>query len=429
MLLLEREPQLAALDDWAADAAAGQGRLVLIAGEAGVGKTSLVDAFRARHRDARQLCGACDGLFTPRPLGPVIDVAEVVGGELARLARTPGTAREQLFVALLRELVAGPALGVLVVEDVHWADRATLDLLHFLCRRLQDTRAMVIVTYRDDGAELTSDLRRTLGDLVTCGATRRVTVPPLTRGAVAELTSASGVGADDLYRLTGGNPFFLTEALRTVSGSVPPTAREAVLSRVVDLGPDSRRLLDVAALLGTRVPLDLLEEVAGPTDPGALDELVAQGVVGTDGAELTFRHEIARLAVAEAVPQHRAAAVHRAALAALRAAGSTDDARLAHHAEGARDAAAVREHAPAAAAAAARLGAHRQAVEQYRRAVRFTDEHELAARGHLLDRLAVGLGVTDALDDNEADTRPAPSPHSYVRRHARLPRDRYTIRS
>ncbi len=398
MRLLEREPQLAALDEWAADARSGRGRLVLVAGEAGVGKTALVDAFRERTPDARWLHGACDGLFTPRPLGPVIDVAEAVGGDLAHLARTPGTAREQLFAALLRELVSAAGLGVLVVEDVHWADRATLDLLHFLSRRLHGETAMLVVTYRDDGAEPGPDLRRTLGDLVTRGATRRVTVPPLTRPAVAELTRASGLGADELYRLTGGNPFFLTEALRAVTDRVPHTAREAVLSRVVGLGPGARRVLDVAALLGARVPLTLLAEVAGPGAEGALDEVVALGVVRTDGTELSFRHEIARLAVAEAVPAHRATEIHRTALAALRESPVAEDARLAHHAEGAGDAEAVRDHAPAAAATAARLGAHREAVEQYRRALRFTDDRDPAARATLMDRLAVELGVIDAWD-------------------------------
>ena len=401
MRLLEREPQLAALGEWAADADEGRGRLVLVSGEAGVGKSALVEAFRDRRPDARWLVGACDGLFTPRPLAPVLDIAEVVGGELTRLARTSGTAREQLFAAVLRELGASPGLGVLVVEDVHWADRATLDLLHFLSRRLRDTSVLMVVTYRDDGTEVGPDLRRTLGDLVTRGTTRRLTVPPLTRAAVAQLTRASGVGADELYRLTAGNPFFVTEALRTVAERVPSTARDAVLSRVVDFDDDARRLLDTAALLGARVGFDLLAEVMGePAADAALDEVVAHGVVRADAHELVFRHEIARLAVADAVPPHRAVEIHRTALAALRPTG--DHAMLAHHAEGAGDAAAVLEHAPAAARTAARLGAHREAIEQYRRSLRFADGLEPTARAALLDLLAVELGVTDAWDDARA---------------------------
>ena len=401
MRLLERDPQLAALDEWAADARAHHGRLVVIAGEAGVGKSALVEAFQARHPEARWLTGACDGLFTPRPLAPVLDISEVVGGELARLAHTPGTAREQLFAAVLRELTASAGLGVLVVEDVHWADRATLDLLHFLSRRLRDSTVLVLVTHRDDGTEPRPDLRRTLGDLVTRGTTRRLTVPPLTRGAVAELTRSAGVGADELYRLTGGNPFFVTEALGALGERVPSTARDAVLSRLVGLGADARRLLDVAALLGTRVPLDLLAEVAGvPTTDAALDEVLAHGVIRGGAHELAFRHEIARLAVAGAVPAHRASEIHRTALAALHETG--DDALLAHHAEGAGDAAAVLRYAPSAARTASALGAHREAVEQYRRCLRFADDIDPADRAALLDLLAVELGVTDAWDEARA---------------------------
>ena len=143
MRLLEREPQLGALAEWASDAdraaAASSSSLVRPASAS----PPWSRPSRERRPEARWLVGACDGLFTPRPLAPVIDIAEVVGGELARLAHTPGTAREQLFTAVLRELGANPRLGVLVVEDVHWADRATLDLLHFLSRRLREARVLV----------------------------------------------------------------------------------------------------------------------------------------------------------------------------------------------------------------------------------------------------------------------------------------------
>ncbi len=399
MALLEREAQLAALDEWLGDARAVRGRLVLVAGEAGAGKTALVDAFRHRHPEVRWLLGACDGLFTPRPLAPVLDVAESVGGDLARLAFTGGTAREQLFAALLRALLAADAVGVLVVEDVHWADRATLDLLHFLSRRLHAARAMVLVTYRDDGADPSPDLRRTLGDLVTRGVTRRVTVPPLTPKAVAELTRASGLGAEELHRLTGGNPFFLTEALRGVGGHIPHTAREAVLARVADLDPTTRRVLDVAALLGARVSRGLLRAVAEDGTDAALETLTARALLDDDGTALSFRHELARLAIADAVPERRAAGVHVRALVALQAEDRPDDARLAHHAEGAGDARAVLRHAPVAAATASRLGAHREAAEQYRRALRFAGPEDPRRRATLLDLSATELGIVDRWDE------------------------------
>src|SRR3954453_3419449 len=127
MELLEREPFLDELDGYAKDAASGTGRLVLVAGEAGIGKTSLVDAFRAAHPEMRWLWGACDGGFTPRPLGPLYDIAAGAGGRLRELC-TAETDRNALFAEFLSLLAAGPPTGV-VIEDVHWADEATLDWL------------------------------------------------------------------------------------------------------------------------------------------------------------------------------------------------------------------------------------------------------------------------------------------------------------
>lgn len=396
MDLLERGSQRAALREYADDASRGRGRLVLVSGEAGAGKTSLLTAFRDEGSAGRWLQGACDGLFTPRPLGPLLDMADQTGGELLRLCREPGVAREQLFWALLHEVGDTEELTTLVVEDVHWADRATLDLLHFLARRLDRTRLLLVVTYRDD-AEENPDLGRLLGDLARSGSTRRMTVPPLTRAAVAQLTDRAGLGVEELFRLTGGNPFFLTEVLSVASRDVPATARAAAVSRVAGLSAEARRLLDTVALLGTSVDLELVDAVAGPS-PETLDEMLGSGAVLVERGTMRFRHEIARMALAEGVTGHRAAAVHRAALQVLTTSDATDHARLAYHAEGAGDAAAVLVHAPAAAEEAARLGSHREAVAQYERAVRHLSA-DAPERAGLLDRLAEELGVVDRWAD------------------------------
>jgi predicted ATPase len=150
MPLLERESAFETLGDWFAEARGGRGRLVLVGGEAGVGKTSLVNEFAVRHRQAaRVLWAACDPLTTPRPLGPLADVAPELGGRLDQLLREEAP-RETLFGALLDRLRDARVVTVLVVEDVHWADEATLDLLRFLARRLGASPVLLVVTYRDD---------------------------------------------------------------------------------------------------------------------------------------------------------------------------------------------------------------------------------------------------------------------------------------
>ena len=177
MHLLEREAQLASLLQYADEAGAGNGRLVLLAGEAGVGKSALLDELEHLLGHARWASGACDGLFTPRPLAPLVDIGGQLGGELGDLLRQ-GAPPERLSAALLDDLLAADRLTVLAIEDVHWADEATLDLLRFLGRRVRRTRTLIVVTYRDDGLAADDELRVTVGELSTHQSTRRMGLPP-----------------------------------------------------------------------------------------------------------------------------------------------------------------------------------------------------------------------------------------------------------
>jgi predicted ATPase len=182
MELLERDAQLEALDAWLGDAAGGRGRVILAAGEAGIGKTSLLRAFRQRALGrARVLWGVCDALRTPRPLGPLLDMAAMAGGELARLG-ADGASRQDLFGALLAALGRLDGAGrpaVAVVEDAHWADEATLDMLTFIGRRIDATRGLLILTYREEEVGPAHPLRVVLGDLAGSGVVSRIGLAPL----------------------------------------------------------------------------------------------------------------------------------------------------------------------------------------------------------------------------------------------------------
>ena len=184
------------------------------------------------------------------------------------------------------------------------------------------------------------------------------------------LAGGTGLDAAELYRLTSGNPFYVTEVVAAGLGVVPASARDAVLARAARLGGGSREVLDVAALIGARVELDLLESITA-CPPAAVDEVLASGLLAEEGGWLRFRHEIARLAVAQAVPARRRAAVHVRILAGLGLLGCGDDARMAFHAEAAADRSAVLHHAPRAAHHAAELASHREAAAQFERALRF----------------------------------------------------------
>ena len=290
---------------------------MLVGGEAGIGKTSLVRAFCDRHgADARFLWGACDALRTPRPLGPLLDIAREAGGELAELVAAEPS-RHRLFGGFLDLLDTGGRPVVAVVEDAHWADEATLDLLVFVGRRVAGTSAMVVVTYRDDEARARAPPahgHRRPGH-------RQVGPPPRASGADQGGRGhpgppARGSTPTASTETTGGNPFFVTEVLGASSGEVPPTVRDAVLARAGRLSPVARGALDAAAVVPDGVELALLEAVAG-ADAAAVDECVAAGMLRGDGRGLRFRHELARLAVEQAVPAGRRVELHRQILAHL----------------------------------------------------------------------------------------------------------------
>jgi DNA-binding CsgD family transcriptional regulator len=396
-MLVEREMQLASLAEYARDARGGEGRLVLVAGEAGVGKSALVEQLQSDLPDARWSWGACDGLFTPRPLGPLFDLAGQLGGELLGLCRARAP-REELFDALLRQVGEPGSPKVLVIEDVHWADEATVDLLRFLGRRIRQAPVLLIATYRDDGLAASHPLRLALGQLATQRSTRRISLAPLSEAAVAVLATESGLEPTALYRLTGGNPFYVTEVMLAGTGKVPPSARDVVLARTARLSGESRELLAVAALTGARVELRLLESVT-KCSLSAVDELLASGLLVGDGGWLRFRHEIARLAVQQSVAAHRSGVLHGRILASLRSQDCDDDARMAFHAEGAGDGPAVLRYAPSAARQAAELASHREAAAQFERALRFAAEADPVTVAGLYDGLAEELTLLDRGQD------------------------------
>lgn len=394
--LLERAAELAALAECLEMVVDGsQGRLVLVGGEAGVGKTTLVQRFcDGLGGSVRVLWAVCDPLFAPRPLGPLLDVARVTDGEL-RTELEGGAEPHVVANALLREL-EHRAPTVLVLEDLHWADEATLDVLRLVGSRAESVPALVVATYRDEQLARSDPLRIVLGELPTRGSVTRLTLDRLSREAVAALSRGSALDADELYELTAGNPFFVTEALAAQTERVPATVRDAVLARAARLTPPARSLLEAAAIVPRRVELWLLEQLE-EIPAGSLEECLSAGMLVADMDGVAFRHELARLAVEQSLAPDRRRDLNCRALAALSEPerGVPDVARLAHHAEAAADTGAVLRIAPAAAKEAAVVGAHREAADQYARALRFAQGLEPEVRAGLLERFAHECFLTD----------------------------------
>jgi DNA-binding CsgD family transcriptional regulator/tetratricopeptide (TPR) repeat protein len=382
--------------------------VVLVPGEAGIGKTALLRWFCSGvNGSARVLWAGCEPLFTPRPLGPVLELAEVIGGEVAARARDDARPYD-VAAALLQELAARPT--VLVFEDVHWADEATLDVIRLAGRRAGDIPVLLVLSYRDEGLDRSHPLRIVLGDLPGSDRVTRLALAGLSPRAVTELAGPAGVDAGELHRLTAGNPFFVTEVLAAGTGLVPHSVRDAVLARAAQLGEAARDLLDAASVVPGPAEPWLLEALA-PAAAGALDECLDSGMMMLTGGRVEFRHEIARQVVEQSLPPGRRAGLHRAALAALAGQAAPDLARLAHYAEAVGDGDAVLRYAPAAAERAAAVGASREAVGLYARALRFADALEPAARAALLERFAAAAFFAGGTEGAAAALREAAQIH------------------
>jgi DNA-binding CsgD family transcriptional regulator len=405
--LLERSGELsllgATLD---AVAASGRGRLLLVRGEAGTGKTALVRQFCAGRPSTRVLWGGCDALFTPRPLGPFLDIARVTGGDLALVAER-GAQPYEVAEVLLREF-ADPPASVVIVEDVHWADEATLDVLRIITRRIEGLRALIVLTFRDDGLDRRHPLRTLLGELSGSRVTTRIDVGPLSLAAVASLAAPYGVDAGELHRTTSGNPFFVTEVLATSGAQIPDTVRDAVLARSARLGGDAAKVLEAVAIVRPHAELWLLEALV-PDSADGREECVAAGMLRAGPERVFFRHELARRAIEESIPAFTRIALHRRALAALagRSDLAPDWARLAHHAEAAGDADAVLHYATAAAEHAASFGAHGESADHYATVLKCGTPLPAAEHAALLERYAQECYVTDRNPDAIAALRGA----------------------
>ena len=394
MELLERDQFLNDLEAIRNDVTAGKGRLVLVSGEAGIGKTVLVEHFTEKQEHV--LWGACDALFTPRPLGPLYDIAHQTHGKLLRLLEE-GAPRGLIFSAVLDELHNDSRVTLTVIEDIHWADESTLDLIKFLGRRIHRTKSMIIVTYRDDEIAADHPLRPVLGDLPHRSVTR-LRLPPLSEAAVDILTTRAGRRIDDFYAVTGGNPFFVTEVLASKDPDVPVTVTDAVLSRVTRLSSPAREMLELVSVIPAKAEMWLVAEPVNSI-PTVLEECLCSGMLRSDGEALAFRHELARRAIEASLGIPRQKILHSRVLEKLLARKSeTLLPRIVHHALQAGDIATVIAYAPVAARQAAALNAHREAASHYTTALTYADSLAPEERADLLESCSYEYYLSGQVD-------------------------------
>ncbi|GAA4589855.1 DNA-binding CsgD family transcriptional regulator/tetratricopeptide (TPR) repeat protein [Actinoplanes octamycinicus] len=387
MALLERDHELAELATAARRARAGQGSVVLVTGEAGIGKSTVAAAVRSvLPAEGRLLTGWCDDLATPRVLGPLRDLTGRVGTELTE-ALASGD-RGRVLEAFRAELDWPGHPTVLVIEDVHWADEATLDVLLFLVRRIATLPVVLVLTYRDDEVDAGHQLHQVLARATPV---RRLPLPRLSADAVRTLVGDRALDPERIFAVTSGNPFFVTEVLGAGDAdAVPATVTEAVHARLQGLDPGCRAALGTLAVVPHAVERWLVEAVV-PGGLATLAEAERRGLLRVSPGRVAFRHELTRRAVETALTAYQKIVANQAVVAALRDRGGVDLSRLVHHAAGAGDDELIIRWAPAAAAEAARAGAHREAAAHYRQALDRAAAFPPGPRADLLEGYAEEL--------------------------------------
>jgi DNA-binding CsgD family transcriptional regulator len=336
--LIGRAAEVAALGAALADAQRGAGRLVLIEGDAGIGKTRLVEDFAAQADGARVLAGGGIPLASDTPYAPVLGILQALarlhpaaaGGLLPHEAPGPpdpfGATRLLAAAADAVRAVAAPIPLVLVIEDLHWADASTRGLVSFLARAVREDRVLLLLTARAEELDPARPVSVLIGELARLLHAERLVLAPLQHAEVAALVEAiTGMApsarlTSQLMQRAAGNPFFTEELLAAGPDALalPASIRDVLAARAAQLPAAGQRVLAAASVLGRVMSHRLLAAVAEPAD---LDDGLAAAVShrllepGNDGYR--FRHPlIQETAYAEVLPPTRQA-LHARAAAAL----------------------------------------------------------------------------------------------------------------
>ncbi|MDH3303273.1 MAG: LuxR C-terminal-related transcriptional regulator [Acidimicrobiia bacterium] len=293
--LLERSAELDLLDHCLEGARRGAGGTVMICGAAGLGKTSLVQTFlAAEHAEPPTILhGGCDDLLAPRSFGPFRDMAQSSG--LLPDEVVSGPNREDLLSALTAILDRPSRPAVVVIEDAHWADDASIDVMRYLARRIVTMHAMMVITLRDEEITRTHPVRRLLTGPTSC-APIRIDLAPLSPGAVADLARNSPLDPGHLHSVTGGNPFLVRELLTADHEDAARSARATLVARAERLSAEGRAVLLMLSVLPEGVDAAAARVLFGDA-ADALHEAERSGLLVSTADRIRFRHELGRNAV------------------------------------------------------------------------------------------------------------------------------------
>ena len=274
-MLFERDSEIETLNRAVGDLDSLGGRVILVRGEPGIGKTALIGQFISDIGDrAHVLLGTCDVLLTPQPLGPIWDIAR----QETSVARSLSDGDRRAVMEVLLDLLSRalrPTL--LVLEDTQWAGEATLDIIKFLARRIARTNGLLILTYRDSEVDASHPLRQVIGTLPPRSLIR-MRLNRLSTEATAAIIGDRPFDLATVHSLTNGNPLFVTEVVSSGIEAAPTSVQDSVLARALKVSEGARQILDLVSVVPGEADMSLISEILDVAD-SQLDECVRQGLL------------------------------------------------------------------------------------------------------------------------------------------------------
>jgi DNA-binding CsgD family transcriptional regulator/tetratricopeptide (TPR) repeat protein len=377
MELIEREQPLTLIDTLFQKVQEEEGHCIFISGEAGIGKTSLVKAFVSKVKSRCSVYqGTCDALFTPRPLAPLMDVMFQMQKDLRGITTTIHD-REFLFSLFFYQLKAIDQPVVLIFEDIHWADEATIDLIKFISRRITQLQCLFILTYREAEPHSKQALTSVFGQLSSTTFTR-LQLLPLSRQAVNKMAEEKGYKGEDVFAITAGNPFYVTEILATYSTGVPENVKDSILSIYHRLDEDKKYIWQILSVLPTGFEVNYLKTM-DPLYRGNIYHCLELQILVIDNGIISFKHELFRRIIESSLSPFLRIELNRWILELFRESFEKNQEieRIVHHAKAANANELVVSYAPLAAKHAASFGAHVQASKLYLTAIEYYQEDDV----------------------------------------------------
>jgi len=397
MELIERDEFLELLQTQFKKIGSGEGHCVFVSGEAGIGKTSLVKEFCKKHKDDCSIYqGACDALFTPRPLAPLYDIIWQVNGNLWPNGNTIEK-RTELFAAFFRELNNQNQKTIIVFEDIHWADEATLDFIRFFARRITQIPCLFILTYRDDETTFYSSVRNVLAQL-PADSFMRLQLTALSHKAVTKMAADKGYNGEDVYTVSGGNPFYVNEILASYSPGIPENIKDSILAVYDRQEEGTKHAWQICSVIPEGLEINRFAKIKSSWDEG-MDHCFTLKIIIVKNDRVIFKHELYRRTIEASLPPFKRIELNKMILdlflPSFEAEGEIE--RIVQYAKNANENKLVVKYAPVVAKRAACVGAHIEASKLFFTAIEYADVNDVELLLELYEGYAYECYLTNQI--------------------------------